>query len=72
MAIIRCRQEIKEKRLHNTEIHIYKGAGHIFSENIILYTKDIIMNIGVDEKANKKADQESKKIIDEKLKLWHK
>lgn len=65
-------KEIQGKRPENTEVHIYKGVGHIFSRDKILYSKSMIVKLGGDKDNNKRADSESKKIIDEKLETWHK
>ena len=64
-------KSIKDQRPQNTDLAIYGGAGHVFAGNGVLSTKSIRMNVGGTTDANTRAARESRKLMYDRLQIWH-
>ena len=62
---------IQKHRPKHTEVHIFEGAGHIFSLGEYIYSPGMILEMGGNAEANKKAAESSYKIFMEKMAEWH-
>jgi len=54
-----------------SEVYIYPEAGHIFIPQTIFASDYGVLALGGDEEANRKAGEESDRILSEHLALWH-
>lgn len=63
-------REIKEQK-PDTQIHLYKEAGHLFSGNGILTTLSMRIATGGSTTGNQKAQEKSEKVIDDFLRIHH-
>ena len=62
---------IQEHRPKHTEVHIFEGAGHVFSLGEYIYSPGMILEMGGSAEANKKAAEASYKIFMENMAEWH-
>ena len=64
-------KSIKDQRPQNTDLAIYGGAGHVFAGNGVLSTGSMRMNVGGTTNANTRAARESRKLMYDRLQVWH-
>lgn len=64
-------KSIKDQRPQSTDLAVYGGAGHVFAGNGVLSTKSIRMNVGGTTDANTRAARESRKLMHDRLQIWH-
>lgn len=62
---------IQKERPENTTLQIYEDAGHVFIGNGVMTSGNMLLRVGGTEEGNKKAQEESNRLMLKKLSQWH-